>query len=162
MHRQAVWMLPSSAAASNKLYAHMNDFGTSRLQRYSCLRHSMAQRIHIRLYTSTTTSAKHWKILEDPVRLQAIQLRQLWESLIRNGQCLDSAPWCTWVSGMNSDKTKDTIPTTAKDRKATAKPRRLAKMPASSELKMAPTLKDACGQAWPSTRNMDHMELIEL
>ena len=49
MHRQAIWMLPSSTAASNKLYAHMNDFGTSRLQRYSCLRHSMAQRIHIRL-----------------------------------------------------------------------------------------------------------------
>ena len=47
---------------------------------------------------------------------------------------------------MNSDKTKDTIPTTAKDRKATAKPKRLAKVPASSELKMAPTLKDACGQ----------------
>ena len=67
-------------------------FETSRLQRYSCLGHSMAQRIHIRLYTFTTTSAKHWKILEDPVRLQAIQLRQLWESLIRNGQCLDSAP----------------------------------------------------------------------
>mmetsp|Transcript_57860 Transcript_57860/g.137788 ORF Transcript_57860/g.137788 Transcript_57860/m.137788 type:complete len:365 (+) Transcript_57860:445-1539(+) len=47
---------------------------------------------------------------------------------------------------MSNARMKDSMPTTAKDKKAVAKPRRLAKMPASSELKIAPTLKAACRQ----------------
>ena len=62
---------------------------------------------------------------------------------MRKEQCLlpDSLSAC--VSGMNKAKAKDTSPTTAKETKATAKPRRLAKTPATAELRMAPTLKDA-------------------